>query len=63
MDSLPLILSPDLLEGSGLVFGVTFQLASPREVWIQAERNLPGHWLLSYSVTRNMEINFSQSQL
>lgn len=63
MDSLPLILSPDLLEGSGLVFEVTFQLASSREVGIQAERSLPGQWLVSYSVIRNMEINFSQSQL
>lgn len=42
MDSLPLILFSDLLTGSGLVFGVTFQLAKPPEVWIQAGRSLPG---------------------
>lgn len=52
-----------LLTGSALVFRVTFQLAKPPEVWIQAGRRLPGQWLLSYSVIRNMEINFSQSQL
>lgn len=65
MDSLPLIFFffSDLLTGSALVFRVTFQLAKPPEVWIQAGRRLPGQWLLSYSVIRNMEINFSQSQL
>lgn len=52
-----------LPEGLGLGVRVTFQLASPQEVWIEAGTSLPGQWLLSYSVTRNMEINFSQSQL